>query len=1090
MYRKGLTQLSESGRVVRLTGPSGLGKTRLAFEVLNAGAKDTPDPAEMIRRSLESSAIYLDMQVSGNRVLEWVTQLNQWGLQGVVIVDNCSRDDHNLLERAVMNLHSRLSLLTLDYVPEHPIGTETMHLSLTPEIMMDIVPKILRSNPELVERLTQAGIDRISRFAHGFPRIAVLTAEAGQALSLTELNQVGGIANKLLWGHEFDDPQAKEYLRCVAAFTEVGREGKFKGQLDFVLMELCGGISEYQFNKSVKRFRNNRVLQDVGDFVMVSPPPLAVALAADWLEDLTESDIHRLLPGMEGCGLVDAFARRLEQLDFSEKAQELSAKLMGHGGPFASAEVLNSEAGSRVFRSLSDLNPPAALECLSRIYGRYSPDEARALTGGRRDLVWTAEKLCWKAEHFSRAARILLIFAAGENESWTNNATGQFCQLFHLFLSGTQCPALDRLSVLADGLKSPHAEVRRVCVHALGHGLQSDRFTRSSSSTDPRAAELDWRPNVHQECWEYWRSVFRLLADVILHSPDPGLVELAGDELGENLGGILTTPLASDLLDEFRALASRMGNCWPTARDAIKRTLRYDAAARRQFGEALRSWLECVDPKDLRSMLLDKVVKSGWDQEEQPDGTYKNLAEEGAVEVARQVHEAGTRWLAEIDVFFVGEQHQTFVFGKTLADASDDPSALFHRCLEAFRQHQGSERNPQLLKGMILALAERGMATPIIELVAADSTLRDELLIPLTGCALPQISDFKRVTDLVIRGEMPPRSLDWFALGGVTCEFEPGEFVRVLTEVLDAVPDSAPWILHIAYMSVFQNSDRFTVFRDLFARLVASRAVVDGFEMSSVAHAWQRVLKPLLNGPLDPDLVSGLAQLIIEDAKKQVYFGLRDSPVASLPSELLTRYPEVAWPIFERNLRDEEGKPSFSLVDLLCRTGILDASGTRLWDKDESAFRCWAGHNPDLISIAAERMPLYVVAKRDSPVADLKVGGEDGSVDFNESVGNEYPVRNLRPDECHVWHSLASCVLDLIGHRDMVFTLMNSLLSFGSTGSRVPYLEARMRLVRDLEATPDADLHAVASEVVSIVQSEILREQKIDAQRAAGIHAW
>ena len=49
-----------------------------------------------------------------------------------------------------------------------------------------------------------------------------------------------------------------------------------------------------------------------------------------------------------------------------------------------------------------------------------------------------SSKAVFLEETFPIAARILLSFAVAENETWSNNATNMFFQLFHYLLSGTQ----------------------------------------------------------------------------------------------------------------------------------------------------------------------------------------------------------------------------------------------------------------------------------------------------------------------------------------------------------------------------------------------------------------------------------------------------------------------------------------------------------------------------------------------------------------------------------------------------------------------------------------------------------------------------
>ena len=63
----------------------------------------------------------------------------------------------------------------------------------------------------------------------------------------------------------------------------------------------------------------------------------------------------------------------------------------------------------------------------------------------RRRLVETLEKIAFHNDTFSDGARILLQLAVAENETWANNATGQFKELFPIVLGGTEADGEARL---------------------------------------------------------------------------------------------------------------------------------------------------------------------------------------------------------------------------------------------------------------------------------------------------------------------------------------------------------------------------------------------------------------------------------------------------------------------------------------------------------------------------------------------------------------------------------------------------------------------------------------------------------------------
>jgi hypothetical protein len=83
---------------------------------------------------------------------------------------------------------------------------------------------------------------------------------------------------------------------------------------------------------------------------------------------------------------------------------------------------------------------------IQRIFGELNADDLKQVTSGRRHLVWALERLAFRKASFDAAAALLRRLAASETEGdISNNATGQFTQLYQLYLSGTEAPPEMRL---------------------------------------------------------------------------------------------------------------------------------------------------------------------------------------------------------------------------------------------------------------------------------------------------------------------------------------------------------------------------------------------------------------------------------------------------------------------------------------------------------------------------------------------------------------------------------------------------------------------------------------------------------------------
>jgi hypothetical protein len=107
-------------------------------------------------------------------------------------------------------------------------------------------------------------------------------------------------------------------------------------------------------------------------------------------------------------------------------------------------DAFNSRFGSEAINRLVHVAPEAAMATIDRVLGNLTLDQLRGIKDGRRrHIVCALERLAFRVDTFSRAARLLRRLGAAEIEERI-----QFLQLYHLYLSGTQASPEERLWVL------------------------------------------------------------------------------------------------------------------------------------------------------------------------------------------------------------------------------------------------------------------------------------------------------------------------------------------------------------------------------------------------------------------------------------------------------------------------------------------------------------------------------------------------------------------------------------------------------------------------------------------------------------------
>ena len=162
-------QLTEPRGVFRIVGPSGIGKSRLTLEAL--GPTEEDDAAGCFLGDL---VLYTVESEAGSEAVTGVVQtLADDGQRAVVVVDRCASETHRILAGMVLRRSSRLSLVTIDdEVPTGTLDKTTVEIPKAPSAVTEaIINHVLPDLPS-EDRW------RLERLSEGFPRIAVLVAQA------------------------------------------------------------------------------------------------------------------------------------------------------------------------------------------------------------------------------------------------------------------------------------------------------------------------------------------------------------------------------------------------------------------------------------------------------------------------------------------------------------------------------------------------------------------------------------------------------------------------------------------------------------------------------------------------------------------------------------------------------------------------------------------------------------------------------------------------------------------------------------------------------------------------------------------------
>ncbi|MCM8921563.1 MAG: hypothetical protein LC540_16120 [Candidatus Thiodiazotropha sp.] len=1044
--RQLLSNPKESARII---GSSGLGKTRLAFEIFNDDAN---------KPKLSEQVVYVD---SGSGTVGLPGVVSSWiqqGLSGVLVVDNCDLSLHQRLRHEVTHGDSRLSLLTMDYNPDRD---EDSHLvALTP---MPDEPIKTMLTPTYGDRISD--LDRIVSFAQGFPQMAVLLAKA----RLEKSSQMGSLNDdellkRMLWGNGDKVIDDERILQSCALFDKFGLLEKVSEEGEFIATNIARTDMDSLY-ECVKRFEDRGVVNSVGRYAQVIPKPLAIRLAADWWKK-TRKEKQVEIIGTEMPGQLEkSFCNQIAKLDFLPQVKTLTAELCGEQGPFGQAEVILSNRGSRLFRALVEVNPYSTAEALHSILKQLSDEQLKEIAGNvRHNLVWSLEKLSFRDETFDKSAKMLLRLAANENESWSNNATGQFKQLFRVFLSGTAAPPEKRLDLIDEALASENKNIRLLAIDALSTAIDSYGGSRTVGAeyqgSGPPLEE--WRPRIWQEAFDYWiAAINRLAKHAIEYEGKEG--DQAKNAIGGHIRGLMHKgrDVVSTLDQAIRKVVKHKGKLWPAALESIKHSLSYDQEGMPPEGlEMLHSWQELLMPDQLEDKVKLLVSKPPFEHEEDSDGEFVDIAAENAKALAIELADSPEQLLSLLPVMLTGEQRQGFTFGMSLMKnaKNPDPNIFLVDALDFVRKTP--ESNISLLLG-VLSWMNSNLFRKWEETVSlfANTKGLERFYPSIITTGSIQNNHLNQVIGLIESKKIDPNAVRVLGYGRALESVQSEEAGRFSVD-LSKHSVAAAWLaLDLLSMYCYGNDAKFVECAESFKSILVDLKFDRKLQLKGQldSHHWKEAVLKLLAVDNENEFAVELVRNLLANDVDDLDYGDIHFAIQPVMRVVLEKYGEDVWPDIAKAI---EGSGP-----------LQEYRYTQLFGSDDHSDR--GKHKSVLSSLSDE-----VLADWCAKTPEMAPKFVASATEVYESDNDGYRLSQR-----------AKFLIDEYGDSDEILGALSANMgSFGWTGSVVPHYQAEVLALQPLLKHKRTNVRQWAERRTRYLNDRIEQEKVFDAEHSLGIY--
>lgn len=651
--------VTDSGTVdFRITGVSGLGKTRLVLETFRASG-------------LEHLIVYLKADATPYTVL---THLMSQERTAIVVVDESTRDQHKSLAELIPS-GSALRLITIGE-PDSQAGLLAPIFTLQSFAGEAMDTVILRNQPSLGTELRRVIVETAGGNVGYALFLARRIAENPDihTADLVTPDAIRQFVSQSL-------PTGSGFLACsvLALFSRIGYDGERASELDLVAATF--GFTTNELRTAARGLAEAGLLSSHGRYRAVAPHPMAVFLATAAWEEYGDQIVRDLLPRLDSSMSARLFRRAADIGEF-EPTRSAVLRLLKEDGPFASLEMIDRAGSSDLLTELAVMAPREVSRRLATMLTDADEDELRSRTSIRRGLVWTLGKLVWHSYTFEEAADGLLRLALTENETWSNNATGSWVELFGLALPATAAKPLQRLNYLGRVVASEDPRVRSLAVQANTRALSmSESIMVSGELQGGRLVEGRGRPETWDEVGTYRTTALDYLA-VLADDEDPSIAADAIDKLVATIHPILEqaslrdhlTNILVDLngpvLQRARLELEDLSNLFERVEQRstnVDTASKSDTAARRAGVDAMQRAFP--DPTPLEELWVVSRLRA-W-------GSDNAATQTRILEVASRVEDAVAAILAILEAG--GRVPAAFDLGKALSQLARDRTQVEER---------------------------------------------------------------------------------------------------------------------------------------------------------------------------------------------------------------------------------------------------------------------------------------------------------------------------------------------------------------------------------------------------------------------------
>ena len=775
--------LSTPGTSVRLTGLSGVGKTRLVQAMFDERVGE-----QALNRS---QAFYTDMSDSPDPdPRTFAEQLIADKTRAILIVDNCPPDLHRRLTQTCSGSHSTVSLLTVEYDVRDDLPEETSVFRLEPA-SEEIIEKLINKR---FPHISQVDARTIAIFSGGNARVAISLANTvRQGETLSGFHDEELFERLFRQRHESNENLLISAEVCSLVYSFEGTDANSeKSELKFLASLV--GKSGSELYRDVRVLKERDLIQSRDVWRAVLPHAIANRLAKRALESIPKDTLVQAFLHSGSERLIKSFTRRLNYLHDCNPAIEIVNDWLAHDGWIGKENCNFNAFGMEIFRNIAPVSPGKALEAIERA---ANGDEGSRFTSRDNthyyEFVWLLRHLAYDPELFDRSVNLICRYALSEKPGENYNSTRDVLKsLFFIYLSGTHASVEARAKIIEELVDSEDQDKQELGLFLLDAALETWHFSSSHEfGFGARPRDFGYQPKTRKEVI-HWYETFIDICTRLALSGQP-IAQKARKVLSNNLRGLWTKGGMFEVL-ENSAKQIHGQQAWNEGWIAVRGIIRYDSKSfEKEILERLDRLEKLLKPNDLLERARTYALSDEhhiFDLEDDFDddknaSSSRSRVEETTRKIGSQVAQDTDTLTALLPELVSTVNTRLHSFGRGLADGCSDKQELWQILCTQLEKTPSEKRQIGVLLGFLSSCAE---SDPVFYSSTLDNLISDHLLgewFPIfqTTSTIDQ-RGVERLHEALATGRAKIDTFQYLAWGRVHESISDDDLAELLKEIL------------------------------------------------------------------------------------------------------------------------------------------------------------------------------------------------------------------------------------------------------------------------------------------------------------------